>query len=126
MDNFYLKSTSKTPYVHFEAKTGELELTGRSIPENAMDFYKPILEWLDNYLEQNSLSSTRLHIRLEYFNTSSSKCLLELFKRIEVLSRKKINVKVLWYYETADEDMKELGEDFKEIIEVPVELIAVE
>jgi len=72
------------------------------------------------------LSSTRLHIRLEYFNTSSSKCLLELFKRIEVLSRKKINVKVLWYYETADEDMKELGEDFKEIIEVPVELIAVE
>lgn len=124
MEDFYIKSTSKTPYMNFQI-SGTFEITGRSIPENSIEFYKPLLEWLDSYSTKKNIPSTNLQVRLEYFNTSSSKCLLEIFKRMELIVRNGISAKITWQYEEEDEDMKELGEDFKEILQIPVELIPV-
>ena len=60
-------------------------------------------------------------IRLEYFNTSSSKCLMDLLKRVE---QSAAEATVLWYYEEDDEDMLEAGEDYDAIIDMPFRLIA--
>jgi hypothetical protein len=122
MEDIHLKSTQKTPEVKFSAAEGKLELKGRSIPENSLDFYKPLLDWLDRY-SASPKDETSFHIQLEYFNTSSSKCLLDLFKRMENMRGK---VTILWYYEQDDEDMLEAGEDYEAIINLPFKMIEVE
>ena len=121
MDDIALIASTKTPSVKFSAD-GHLELKGRSIPENSLDFYKPLLEWVDNYSRQ-ATGETTIHVQLEYFNTSSSKCLLDLFKRLENIGGK---VAIHWYYEQEDEDMLEAGEDYEAIVNVPFKMIEVE
>jgi hypothetical protein len=123
MDDFYLEATPKTPKLYFSRETGEFEISGRSIPENSIEFYKPIINWLDNYVEEPN-HRTLLVIKLEYFNTSSSKCLVEILRRLESLDDQSI-VRVKWCYEEEDEDMQESGEDFKEIIKVPIEMVLI-
>ncbi len=120
MEDIKIAPTQKTPMVHFSA-TGSLELKGRSIPENSLEFYKPLIEWLEIY-SQTAEKETNVHVQLEYFNTSSSKCLLDLFKRLESLNK----VFIHWYYEQDDEDMLEAGEDYEAIVSVPFKMIEIE
>lgn len=122
MENFYLKPTSKTPSINFDRDKGTFEISGRSIPENSIDFYKPVLDWLDRYIDE-PLSETVLEIKLEYFNTSSSKCLVDIFRRFEILYKNGIKTHIRWFYEEEDEDMLESGEDFKGIIKIPLDLV---
>lgn len=125
MENLQLEGTAKTPSIHFDATAGKLELKGRSIPENSVEFYKPLNEWIDNY-GKNPLSNTTVDVKLEYFNTSSSKCILDLFKKLESISGSKTTVAVNWYFEEDDEDMQEAGQDYQAIISLPFKIIEVE
>lgn len=122
MENFLLKPTSKTPSINFDKEKGVFEISGRSIPENSIDFYKPALDWLDQYIS-NPQPETVLDIKLEYFNTSSSKCLVDIFRRFETLHKNGSKASIRWYYEEEDEDMLESGEDFKGIIKIPLDLV---
>jgi hypothetical protein len=122
MENLQLTATPKTPSVKFFVAEGTLEIKGRSIPENSLDFYKPLIDWVDSFKEKSG-AEVNLHVQLEYFNTSSSKCLLDLFKRLEGYKSK---VTVHWYYEQDDEDMLEAGEDYEAIISLPFKMIEVE
>jgi hypothetical protein len=122
MPDISLIATSKTPSVRFVAAEGHLEIKGRSIPENSLEFYKPLIEWVENYASLGK-EDTNVHIQLEYFNTSSSKCLLDLFKKLEALGKK---VTIHWYYEQDDEDMLEAGEDYEAIISLPFKMIETE
>ena len=122
MENIILQPTPKTPSVKLDAQSGIVEIKGRSIPENSLEFYKPLIEWVEKY-SADSQSETNVHIQLEHFNTSSSKCLLDFFKRLETINNK---VVINWYYEQDDEDMLEAGEDYEAIINVPFKMIEVE
>ena len=122
MEDLSLEGTAKTPTVDFKS-AGELLIKGRSIPENSIDFYKPLIEWISNYSE-NPKENTLVNIQLEYFNTSSSKCILDVFKKLESISDSSVSVK--WYYEEDDEDMLEAGEDYEAIIDLSFEMIEVE
>jgi hypothetical protein len=122
MSNLIIDDTIKTPSITFGFASGMLEIKGKSIPENSLEFYKPVFQWLDNYVESPS-DKTELKVRLEYFNTSSSKCLLDIFRRLEVLqSSGKSQVKISWYYDSDDEDMMEAGEDYQALVKIPFEL----
>jgi len=122
MENYFQGATSKTPTISFDITKGEFEISGRSIPENSIEFYNPLLEWLDQYVKKAS-SETKLVIRLEYFNTSSSKCLVEIFRKLEKIRNKKVQIE--WYFEEEDEDMQESGEDFKQIIKIPFNMVMI-
>ena len=122
MEDLKHEGSAKTPEVEFNSN-GELLLKGRSIPENSIEFYKPLIEWLESYSESPN-STTVLSVQLEYFNTSSSKCILDVFKKLESVSGSDITVK--WHYEEDDEDMLEAGEDYEAIIDLPFEMIEVE
>jgi len=124
MEPIIIEGTAKTPSVRFDANAGIFEIKGRSIPENSVEFYKPIVEWLDKYKE-NPLSRTEVNIKLEYFNTSSSKCILDIFKKLEAIHKAKNEVQINWYYEEDDEDMLEAGEDYESIIRVPFKMIEI-
>ncbi len=125
MSALQLEGSPKTPYVNFDQETGLLELKGRSIPENSIDFYKPLIDWLDRY-GRAPKAKTALHVQLEYFNTSSSKCILDLFKKLEGVRATGNEVTVLWHYEADDEDMLEAGEDYAGIINIPFKMILIE
>ncbi len=125
MTALQMEGTPKTPHVNFDAETGLLELKGRSIPENSIDFYKPLIDWIDKY-GRSPRTKTALHVQLEYFNTSSSKCILDVFKKLEAIRASGNEVTVLWHYEQDDEDMLEAGEDYAGIINIPFKMIQIE
>ncbi len=121
MENFKLEPGIKTPHI-FLHTDGLLEIKGKSIPENSAEFYHPVYEWLDNYATQPK-PKTEIKIQLEYFNTSSSKCLLDIFRRLEAINKSgKSEVKVIWLYEEEDEDMMEAGDDYQTIVKLPFEI----
>lgn len=124
MEPIIIEGTPKTPTVHFDSSEGAFKLEGRSIPENSVEFYKPLVDWLDQYRE-NPLPKTTVEVKLEYFNTSSSKCILDVFKKLEMIHKAKNDVEIKWYYEEDDEDMLEAGEDYESIIRVPFEMIEI-
>lgn len=122
MESLIIEETSLTPYIHFDSASGKLEMKGRSIPENSLEFYQPVYEWLDNYLE-SPLDKTVVHVQFDYFNTSSSKCILDILKRIDKLDGMSKDVLVKWYYDENDEDMMEAGEDYSDLLDAPFELL---
>ncbi len=125
MEAINIEGTPKTPKVNFDPEKGSLLLKGRSIPENSIEFYRPLVDWLDRYTASPK-AKTVCEIQLEYFNTSSSKCLLDLFKKLEQMNNSGADVVINWYYEEDDEDMLEAGEDYQSIINVPFKMIEVQ
>lgn len=117
-----IEPTHKTPHVHLNAEMGIFEIGGRSIPEDSVGFYKKIIDWIDEYAA-SPLPLTEFKFELEYFNTSSSKNILEILKRLEKIHNDINIIKVIWYYEEDDEDMEETGEDYKVLLSVPFELV---
>jgi len=124
MESISIEGTPKTPTVNFDASTGIIEIKGRSIPENSIEFYRPLVEWLEEYSKAPQ-GLTTVNIQLEYFNTSSSKCILDVFKKLETIKKARNEVIINWYYEEDDEDMLEAGEDYESIIRIPFKMIEV-
>lgn len=124
MDPINIEGTPKTPTVNFNSDTGVLEIKGRSIPENAVEFYKPLVDWIGSYGDV-AKEGTTVNIQLEYFNTSSSKCILDVFKKLESINGK-TSITINWHYEEDDEDMLEAGEDYQAIINIPFKMIEME
>jgi hypothetical protein len=110
------------PDVDFNPETGIMRLVGRSTPENAEDFYGPLVKWLLEYSE-NACDLTEFHFRFEYFNTTSSKSVLQILRIMERIYKEGHNINILWYYETDDDDMMECGEDFQSIVRIPFEFV---
>ena len=125
MESISIEGTPKTPTVNFIAETGKIEIKGRSIPENSIEFYKPLVDWLEAY-SQAPIKLTEVNVQLEYFNTSSSKCILDVFKKLETIAKAGHEVIINWYYEEDDEDMLEAGEDYQSIIKIPFKMIEIE
>ena len=123
MDSINIDGTPKTPTISFDANTGVIEIKGRSIPENSIEFYKPLVDWLDKFADV-AQGTVNVNIQLEYFNTSSSKCILDVFKKLENLQNKnRAEVVINWYYEEDDENMLEAGEDYQSILKIPFNMV---
>ena len=125
METIIIEGTPKTPTINFDIDNGFFEIIGRSIPENSIEFYKPLVDNLEKYAAKPK-STTKVNIQLEYFNTSSSKCILDVFKKLEGIHKSGNEIIINWYYEEDDEDMLEAGEDYQAIINVPFKMIQVE
>ena len=123
MELINIEGTPKTPTITMNAESGVIDIKGRSIPENSIEFYKPIVDWLEEYAKTPA-SKTVVNVQLEYFNTSSSKCLLDVFRRLETINLSgKSSVKVSWFYDVDDEDMMEAGEDYSALVKIPFEMM---
>jgi hypothetical protein len=111
-----LKETATTPYINFDPTSGVIRMEGRSIPENVIDFYQPILGWVEEY-GKSIQPETTVHLKFEYFNTSSSKRIFDLMKKFEKIAIETgAKVTINWYYEEDDEDIYFAGNDYKALI----------
>ncbi|PIO47900.1 MAG: hypothetical protein CMR00_07865 [[Chlorobium] sp. 445] len=122
MNNLIIAGTKTTPSVTFNAETGKLDISGQSYPESALEFYQPIMDWLNEYFKSGKAAS--LSFRLQYFNTSSSKCILNILRVFEKAHSEGKKVEVMWYHNEADEQMQETGEEFAEHLTLPFKVIA--
>ncbi len=126
MEELKITKTKQTPEINFNGSTGVFEIGGRSIPENTFEFYNPVIEWIENYVKKPA-DKTLVKVYLEYFNTSSSKFILEIFKKLRPINDMGgKDILVEWYYDEDDEEMMETGEDYEDVTELPFELKMIE
>ena len=119
MEVLNLAGTEDTPTIVLNAEEKVFSISGRSLPEDAASFYAPVLKWLSDFESSQSGVNITFEVKLEYFNTASSKLLLDIFSKLEDINSNDSNtVKLEWYYETDDEDMMEAGEEYSELVEL--------
>jgi hypothetical protein len=119
-----ISGTEDTPEITFNQESSEFTISGRSLPEDVTSFYAPVFEWLTEFSE-NPCDETIFKFKLEYFNTASSKIILDILMRLEelVLSDS-ADITIEWHYSEADDDMLEAGEEYKELVELPFNLVS--
>ena len=123
METIKIAGTEDTPKVILDPENNEFEISGRSLPEDVASFYNPVLNWLEEYIE-NPKEKTEFNFKLVYFNTASSKLLLDILMKLESLHENGNEVLVKWHYPEDDEDMEEAGEEYSDIVDVPFEQIS--
>jgi hypothetical protein len=122
MEALDIQGTNDTPKVILDPQNNIFEISGRSLPEDVVSFYRPVLDWLEEY-KLEPLESTEFVFRYIYFNTATSKLIQDVLIKLEELFEAGNNVQVMWFYEEEDEDMQDAGEEFMENTDVPFELI---
>jgi hypothetical protein len=115
MDNLTIKETTYTPEIVF-GTDGTLSMKGKSYPENAFEFYEPVMDWLEEYFENNAKEKTTFDIEITYFNSSTSKVLFDMLDLFEE-NCKDNTITINWIYDQEDESSKEAGEDIIEDFE---------
>lgn len=120
MSELKIASTHNTPEITFDRKANEFWIKGLSKPEEPLDFYTPVLEWLQNM--DAPTEQVAFNFKLDYFNSSSNKLILELLRVLDA----KGNVEVLWHYDKMDEAMLDAAEDYMEQVDLPIKLLPYE
>lgn len=121
LKNIYIDPTEKTPQVDFKSITGELILTGRSIPENATEIYEPIYSWINDYIK-NARQTTNLRINLEYFNTASSIWLAKIVKSLSKINIPESILLIHLYFNIEEFDNMDI-EDIKDALSHIIDII---
>jgi len=122
--NLYIEHTHKTPEINFKLSEGKLCISGVSVPENAHEFYFPLIEWLQKHLPSFNKDCLVLDCKISYLNTSSLQFLGDIFFLLDNLheSFPSTKIEVNWYYDSYDSDMKETGMDFKDVVSLDFNL----
>ena len=122
METIKIQGTEDTPKVILDKEKEAMEISGRSLPEDVASFYDPVLTWLDEYA-QSPNKKTVFNFKLTYFNTASSKLLLDILMKLEEIHEAGHDVLIKWHYPEDDEDMEEAGEEYADIVDVPFEQV---
>lgn len=126
MIKYTVDGSEKTPAISLDGDRGVIEIRGKSVPEDSFKFFQPMKNWLDEYMHKPA-PSTEVIVALEYFNTSSAKVLLEVFKLMNQLHKTgQTQMNIRWVYEVDDDDMLEAGHDYQRTIDVPIHFEAIE
>jgi len=121
MQALIIKATDETPSITLDPEKNVFEFSGKSLPEDVTTFYGPVLTWLTNYGE-TPRSNTTVDFKLVYFNTASSKLILDILFLLEKIHESGTSIQIKWHYEEEDEDMKEAGDEYSDLVEVPFQL----
>jgi hypothetical protein len=118
-----MERTTDTPSVLLDPEQQLMELAGNSYPENTAEFYQPIYEWLHGYFNGGG-GTLKTILKLNYFNTSSAKCILNLLTILQQYHSQNKRITVEWFYDEDDEDMLETGKAFSVDFSLPFDIRA--
>ena len=122
MEAYKVEGTYDCPEITLDKDNNLFEISGRSLPEDVVSFYEPVVEWLNEYM-QDPNPETFFDFKFIYFNTASSKVILDILTLLEEMIENGHTVGVRWYYLEDDEDMQEAGEEYAEMVDVPFEIL---
>lgn len=122
MENLKIAATDFTPEVDFNFDSCSFCLSGVSRPENVSDFYNQIIDWLSDLEDHFSkispagsgLNKIWMEFRLTYFNSASSKLIIDILNHLKQFKTYGIDLEVSWYYDEGDEQMRDDGEELAE------------
>ncbi len=117
-----IQSTNESLEINLDKEMGRFEFYGKSLPENPNEFFEPVLNWFKEYVKEPN-KETILIFKMEYFNTASSKRILDILSICYEIHQKKLSIIANWYYRYNDDDMKETGESFSEIVHIPFKFL---
>ncbi|MDF1573598.1 MAG: DUF1987 domain-containing protein [Bacteroidales bacterium] len=120
METLIIEHTDDSPRVILDQENQQFEIAGKSLPEDVVDFYQPVLDWLSAYREA-PLPKTLFNLKLIYFNTASSKMIMDILLIFEEMVEEGHEVLIRWHSLRSDEDMQEAGKEYDEMIEAPFE-----
>ena len=133
MEKLIIEPTSNSPSVILDPENDKFEFSGESRPENVRAFYLPVLEWLEKYCSEisgkskSSGTTTReFSFNLEYFNSTSAKFILDIYKILSSIHSDGKDILVKWHYEEDDVDMLEVGMEMSRMSKLPFEYIKIE
>lgn len=111
-----IPGTSFSPSIHLDTMSNKYEFRGSSRPENAVEFYTPVLDWLNAFKREETDPQTKLdfEFHFDYLNSISVKIIYDCLKVIEGIASK--NTTIVWLYNKGDSDMKETGEEYQKLI----------
>ena len=121
MEPLKISGTDDTPEIILDRDIPVFSFAGRSLPEDAIGFYKPVMDWLENYFE-NPNPSSRFTFKLTYFNTASSKVIQDILLKLDNYAEAGNEIEMDWYYDRDDEDILESGEEYRDAVGFPVNL----
>ena len=121
MEALHIEPTDDTPKIYFEPEVDLYLISGKSLPENAIDFYQPVFEWTTEFLNSKEAPAKFvLNFKLEYFNTASSKQIAKLLRILETCKVHE-NIVLKWYYDKEDTDMLKAGTRYSSLINLKFE-----
>ena len=123
MEALDIRATNDTPKVLLDPENDIFEISGRSLPEDVVSFYQPVLDWLEEYKDAPN-DFTEFVFKYIYFNTATSKLVQDILIKLEEIHESGNQIQVIWFYEEDDEDMLDLGEEFSENVDIPFEIIS--
>jgi len=125
MEDVKINKTERTPNVILDHEKGYIELRGRSLPMNSMEFFEPIHHWLVDY-SKTPRKVTTVNIMLDYFDTSSSKHIYNIFNSLRTVNEKGNLITVNWHFENGDEEMEETGKDYENLFQMSFNFVKVD
>lgn len=125
MDKLIIEPTPKTPYIIFDPDDLKFEISGRSLPENVIKTYDPVLKWIDNNLG-NFKNEISFDFKVDYLNSASAKMISLILSKLEEFYKDGQKIQVNWFYNTDDDDILSEGKLLSSLKKVPIKLIAVE
>jgi len=117
MEKLVIPATEDTPEVNFNKENGVFLISGKSLPEDVIEFYSPIFSWLEKYATDPN-ETTRMQVKIIYFNSASQRALNEIFTILGRVTMKGKTVEVEWLYHEDDDEMKEAGKEFADITQL--------
>tara|TARA_B100000674_G_C37292880_1_gene668532 strand:+ start:75 stop:458 length:384 start_codon:yes stop_codon:yes gene_type:complete len=123
LNNLFIEEGKNTPKVVGNDNIGELTIEGNSYPENVIEFYSPIMSWVEKLSKSNN--QIKVECQFYYIASSSVIAFLKLLQKIESLFDKN-NIVFIWKYEEGDDDIRKIGQDYSTILETPLSIIEVE
>ena len=124
MEALRILATPATPEVNFDAEACLMTLTGESYPENAFEFFRPLLKWTEGFLMGGD-QPVKVELALSYLNTSSIKSIMDFLDLLEAAHRRARPITVTWSYAQDNERALEMIEEFKEEVTLPFFILAV-
>ncbi|TDT69198.1 uncharacterized protein DUF1987 [Hypnocyclicus thermotrophus] len=123
MEDLFIRATKYSPEIHFNISKSKLIIKGESYPENSFEFYTPLFTAIKNYFSDTSNNQLSLEIYLTYLNTSSSKCIMNIFDILELYHKKNNkDISLIWFYDEDNEEIVEIIEEFKEDVSYNFEI----
>jgi len=118
MEALRIEKTDDSPGITLDREANVFRISGKSLPEDVVDFYQPVLDWLHAYSKSPN-PATEFEFKLIYFNTASSKLIMDILMIFENMVDEGHDVKVRWLSLDSDEDMQEAGREYEEMMDVP-------
>lgn len=117
--------TAKTPQIILDPINHNYEISGRSLPENVVKTYEPVLNWIDQNVGKINDSIVFI-FRVDYLNSASAKMISLILTKLEEFYKSGSNIEVKWYYNYDDDDIQSEGEIYAKLKKIPIHLIEID